>query len=162
MSRNSSCDFVALQFSFFMFHNLLEMEIVYGWWLIDIPSSVRPFTHFLLEFYGWSSYAQGWTFNSRWLLLGSPFFFLLVDLLFTRVVTWSTKGSRVFSTDIVRISRFFGSLWEQGLAFIHVMRNSRNLPSCSDGSNNISHHCHSWRILIRALLLFNILTQIEL
>lgn len=39
-----------------------------------------------------------------------PFFFLAVALLLTKVVTWRTKGSNVFSTDIVLISRFFGSL----------------------------------------------------
>lgn len=41
--------------------------------------------------------------------LHSPFFFLLGPLVFTSVVTCSTRGSSVFSTDIVRISKFFGS-----------------------------------------------------
>ena len=39
----------------------------------------------------------------------SPFFFLLGPFVLTSVVTCSTSGSSVFSTDIVRISRFFGS-----------------------------------------------------
>lgn len=38
-----------------------------------------------------------------------PFFFLLGPLVFTSVVTCSTSGSRVCSTDMVRISKFFGS-----------------------------------------------------
>lgn len=53
-----------------------------------------------------------WNFLDKKLFLETilPFFFLVVDLLLTRVVTWRTNGSKVFSTDIVRISRFFGSL----------------------------------------------------
>lgn len=38
-----------------------------------------------------------------------PFFFLLGPFVFTNVVTCNTSGSKVFSTDIVRISKFFGS-----------------------------------------------------
>lgn len=38
-----------------------------------------------------------------------PFFFLLGPLVLTNVVTCKTSGSSVFSTDIVRISKFFGS-----------------------------------------------------
>lgn len=38
-----------------------------------------------------------------------PFFFLLGPLVLTKVVTCNTNGSNVFSTDIVRISKFFGS-----------------------------------------------------
>lgn len=38
-----------------------------------------------------------------------PFFFLLGPFVLTNVVTCKTSGSNVFSTDIVRISKFFGS-----------------------------------------------------
>lgn len=38
-----------------------------------------------------------------------PFFFLLGPFVFTKVVTCRTSGSSVFSTDMVRISKFFGS-----------------------------------------------------
>lgn len=38
-----------------------------------------------------------------------PFFFLLGPFVLTNVVTCNTSGSSVFSTDIVRISKFFGS-----------------------------------------------------
>lgn len=43
------------------------------------------------------------------LALHLHFFFLMGPFVLTRVVTWSTSGSSVFSTLIVRISRFLGS-----------------------------------------------------
>lgn len=42
-------------------------------------------------------------------IFDKPFFFLLGPFVLTNVVTCKTNGSSVFSTDIVRISKFFGS-----------------------------------------------------
>lgn len=46
---------------------------------------------------------------SPYLYVVLPFFFLLGPFEFTSVVTCNTSGSSVFSTDIVRISKLFGS-----------------------------------------------------
>lgn len=69
-----------------------------------------------------------------------PFFFLLGPFVFTKVVTCKTNGSNVFSTDMVRMTKFFGS---------HFTPICPNSPSVPIFSRNLMVKIYTHKRMIR-------------
>lgn len=146
MSRNSSCGsfFSSLRilFSLFFLHISLEMEIVYGWWLIVVQFDLNVFTRI--------SY---WTFPPTWYqrnginsggIYGFTFLLLacwlavyqscnLEDQWLQSFLHWHGPDLEVFGIPVKEVDCYHRKRCST------LVRSKRFLPSRRDGSHNIRH-----------------------